>query len=106
VTGTVVTLRQLATRLCVAENTAQLWARTGVIPAESGKVDLADLPWLPADCGPLIDPAGAVRMLGVNISTVRRLAKSGQLANVVLPSGHRRYVLSAVRSRARTLGTR
>lgn len=43
-----------------------------------------------------ISPAEAAALLGVSTKTLLRIAVSGDVENIKLPSGHRRYLKSSV----------
>ncbi len=43
-------------------------------------------------------PATAARKLGITPRTLARMADSGQVESIVLPSGHRRYLSGSIDS--------
>ena len=45
-------------------------------------------------------PSEAARMLHVTTKTLQRMAMRGKVAAVVLPSGHRRYLLAQIEALA------
>ena len=58
---------------------------------------LTTAPANPAD-DVMLRPGEVSRLLGVDPKTLTRWADSGKLPAVVLPSGHRRYRLGAIRA--------
>ncbi|OJU39721.1 MAG: hypothetical protein BGN97_00435 [Microbacterium sp. 69-10] len=55
---------------------------------------------LPDTEGTLLMPSEAARMLHVTTKTLQRMAMRGKVAAVVLPSGHRRYLLAQIEALA------
>ncbi|MEV6818473.1 helix-turn-helix domain-containing protein [Nocardiopsis dassonvillei] len=91
------TLAQACARLGISRDQVLTWERQGLVRCVRDarghrRVRVADLDAL-ADHhpGPLLPPAQAALVVGVQVEYLTRMARRGLVACVVLPSGQRRY---------------
>ncbi len=91
------TLAQACARLGISRDQVITWERQGLVRCARDarnhrRVRVADLDTL-ADHhpGPLLAPAQAALIVGVQVESLTRMARRGLVGCVVLPSGQRRY---------------